>query len=135
MKKKCITHADATGMRYLVDVTTVDVTAASYRLVSSSKPRSWSSSEERKTREYRSKVDGRKTQLIPAAVELNGKWGDGKVSLFKKVVALATREGRNEGVCFARITAANLQIAGNGESVLRRRGMMYQAHYALRKHL
>ena len=40
---------------------------------------------------------GRKTQLIPAAVELNGRWGDGMVSLFKKAVALATREGCNEG--------------------------------------
>ena len=37
-----------------------------------------------KTREYRSKVDGRKTQLIPETVELSGGWGDGMVSLFKQ---------------------------------------------------
>ena len=85
-------------LMYLVDVTTVDVTAASYRLAASQEAGAAArKAEARKTREYRSKVDGRKTQLIPAAVELNGRWGDGMVSLFKKVVALATREGRNEG--------------------------------------
>ena len=85
-------------MRYLVDVATVDVTAASYRLAASQeagaaarKAEGW------KTRAYRSKVDGRKTQLIPAAAELNGRRGDGMVLLFKKVVALATGEGGNEG--------------------------------------
>ena len=76
---------------------------------------------------YRSKVDGRKTQLIPAAVELNGRWGDEMVSLFKKVVALATREGRNEGGSFATVWKRRLAIVA-------RTTMIDQAHYALRKH-
>ena len=78
-----ITHLDTTGIRYVVDVTTVDVTAASYRLGASQEDGAAArKAEARKTREYRSKVDGRKIRLIPAAVELNGRWGDGMVSLF-----------------------------------------------------
>ena len=90
-----ITHLDNTGARYLVDVTTVDVTAATYRIDASKETGAAArKAESRKVREYRSKVDGRHTHLIPAAIELNGRWGEGMVLLFKKVVALATREGR-----------------------------------------
>ena len=54
-----ITHLDTTGIRYLVDVTTVDVTAASYRLAASQEAGAAArKAEARKTREYRSKVDG-----------------------------------------------------------------------------
>ena len=74
------------------------------------------------------RVDGRKTQLITAAVELNGRWGDGMVSLFKKVVTLATREGRNEGGFFATVSKRRLAIVA-------RTTMIDRAHYALRKHL
>ena len=52
--------------------------------------------------DYKSKVDGIQTQLIPAAFELNGRWGDGLVLLFlKKIVAFSTKEGRNDNGIFA----------------------------------
>ena len=50
------------------------------------------------------------------------------VSLFKKVVALATREGRNEGGFSAIVWKRQLAIVA-------RSTMIDQAHYALRKHL
>ena len=48
--------------------------------------------EARKTNDYKSKVDGIQTQLIPAAFELNGRRGDGLLLLFKTIVALATKK-------------------------------------------
>ena len=49
------------------------------------------------------------------------------VSLFKKVVALATREGRNEGGSFATVWKRR-------QAMFARTTMIDQAHYALRKH-
>ena len=72
------------------------------------------------------KVDGRHTHLIPAAIELIGRWGEGMVLLFKKMVALATREGRNEGGYFATLWKRRI-------SIVARTAMITQAHYALRK--
>ena len=80
-----VTHLDTSGVRYLVDVTTVDVTAATNRGMASKKAGvAATKAEGGKTREYKSKVDGRKTQLIPAAFELCGRWGERLVMLFKK---------------------------------------------------
>ena len=45
------------------------------------------------TKDYKSKVDGIQTQLVPPAFDLNGRWGDGLILLFQKMVALATKEG------------------------------------------
>ena len=82
-----MTHLDNTGTRYLVDVTTVDVTAATYRIDASKETGAAAGkAESRKLQEYKSKVDGRHTHLIPAAIELNGRWGEGMVLLFKHVV-------------------------------------------------
>ena len=64
--------------------------------------------------------------FIPAAIEINGRWGEGIVLLFKKVVARATREGRNEGGYFATMWKLRL-------SIFARTAMIAQAHYALRK--
>ena len=50
------------------------------------------------------------------------------VSLFKKVVALATREGRNEGGFLATVWKRRLAIVAHTT-------MIDQAHYSLRKHL
>ena len=47
--------------------------------------------EAHKTKDDKSKVDGIQTQLIPAAFELNGRWGDGLVLLFKKIVACGSQ--------------------------------------------
>ena len=48
------------------------------------------------------------------------------VLLLKKVVALATREGRNEGGYFATLWKRRI-------SIVARTAMITQAHYALRK--
>ena len=66
-----------------MDVTTIDVTAASYcNGASKCHGAAAAKAEARKTKDYKSKVDGIQTQLIPAAFELNGRWGDGLVLLF-----------------------------------------------------
>ena len=71
-------------------------------------------------------TDGSGSEICKRDREYNGRWGDGMVSLFKKVVALATREGRNEGGSFATVWKRRLIVA--------RTTMIDQAHYALRKH-
>ena len=124
-----VTHLDSTGKRYLVDVTTVDVSATVYRADASKVPGAAAAkAEARKTREYRSKVDGIRTKVLPAAVELSGRWGDGMVALFKMAVALATKEGRNANGQFANRWKRRICLAA-------KRAMIYQAQYALRKHL
>ena len=124
-----VTHLDTSGVRYLVDVTTVDVTAATNRGTASKKAGvAATKAEGRKTREYKSKVDGRKTQLIPAAFELCGRWGEGLVMLFKKGIVLATREGRNENGTFATYWKRRL-------SIVARTTMIQIAQVALRGHL
>ena len=50
--------------------------------------------EARKTKDYKSKVDGIQTQLIPAALELNGRWGDGLVLLSLKEDSRISYKGR-----------------------------------------
>ena len=77
---------------------------------------------------YRSKVDGIRTKVLPAAVELSGRWGEGMIQLFKMAVASATKEGRNAYCHFANRSKRRISLAA-------RRTIMYQAHYALRKHL
>ena len=57
--------------------------------------------EGRKTRVYKSKVDSKTTLLFPAAIEMSGRWGEGLISLFKKGVSLATKEGKNTAGKFA----------------------------------
>ena len=124
-----ITHLDKIGTRYLLVVTTVDVTASSYRQGTSTQPgKAAAQAEGRKTSEYKFKVDGMVTKLILAAVELSRSSGEGMVSLFKKGVKLATREGRNSDGSFVALWKRRL-------SIMARRSMMYQAHYASRKHL
>ena len=82
-----ITHLDDSGKRYLVDVTTVDVTAAMYCAAASRNSGAAAATPEgRKVREYKSKVDGKTT------FEMSGRWGEGLISLFKKGVKLATKE-------------------------------------------
>ena len=66
--------------------------------------------------------------VLPAAVELSGRWGDGMVLVFKMAVRPATKLGKNHSGQFANRWKRRISIAA-------RRGMMYQAHYALRKHL
>ena len=69
--------------RYLVDVITVDFSAAIYRVDVSRKPGAAAAkAERRKTREYESKVDGKTTPLFPATLEMSGRWGEGLVSPF-----------------------------------------------------
>ena len=124
-----VTHLDNTGKRYLVDVTTVDVSAKIYRAEASTTPEAGAAkAEARKSREYRSKVDGIRTKVLPAAVELSGRWGEGMIQLFKMAVALATKEGRNANGHFANRWKRRISLAA-------RRAIIYQAHYALRKHL
>ena len=124
-----VIHLDTSGVRYLVDVTTVDVTAATNRGVASKKAGvDAAKAEGRKTREYKSKVDGRTTQLIPAAFELCGCWGEGLVMLFKKGIVLATREGRNENGTFATYWKRRL-------SIVTRTTMIQIAPNSLRGHL
>ena len=124
-----VTHLDSTGKRYLIDVTTVDVSSKTYRADASKVPGAAAAkAEARKTREYRSKANGRMTVVLPAAIELSGRWGEGMVLVFKMAVTLATQEGKNENGQFANRWKRRISIAA-------RRGMMYQAHYALRKHL
>ena len=107
----------------------MDVTAITYRQGVSVQPgRAAQQAEGRKSREYKSKVDGMVTVVIPAAFELSGRRGEGFVSLFKKGVALATREGRNNDGSFAALWKRRLSITA-------RTAMMCQAHYALRKYL
>ena len=124
-----VTHLDDSGKRYLIDVTTVDVSCKTYRSEASKIPGAAASkAEARKTREYRSKADGKMTVVLPAAIELSGRWGDGMVLVFKMAVRLATKLGKNHSGQFANRWKRRISIAA-------RRGMMYQAHYALRKHL
>ena len=112
-----------------MDVTTIDVTAASYcNGASKCHGAAAAKAEARKTKDYKSKVDGIQTQLIPAAFELNGRWGDGLVLLFKKIVALATKEGRNDNDIFATYWKRRL-------SIVARTAMITVAQQALRKHL
>ena len=57
-----ITHLHNTGARYLVDVTTSDVTAATYRIEAGKETGAVArKAEVRKVREYKSKMDGRHT--------------------------------------------------------------------------
>ena len=124
-----VTHLDDSGKRYLIDVTTVDVSCKTYRSEASKIPGAAASkAEARKTREYRSKAYGKMTVVLPAAVELYGRWGDGMVLVFKMAVRLATKLGKNHSGQFANRWKRRISIAA-------RRGKMYQAHYALRKHL
>ena len=89
----------------------MDVTAATNRGMTSKKAGvAATKAEGRKTGEYKSKVDGRKAQLIPAAFELCGRWGEGLIMLFKKGIVLATREGRNENGTFATYLKRRLSI-------------------------
>ena len=107
-----VTHLDTSGKPYVVDVTTIDVTAASYcNGGSKCHGAAAAKAEARKTKDYKSKVDGIQTQLIPAAFELNGRWGDGLVLLFKNIVALATKEGRNDNGVFPTYWKRRLSIA------------------------
>ena len=53
---------------------------------------------------------------------------DGMVALFKMAVALATKEGRNANGQFANRWKRRICLAA-------KRAMIYQAQYALRKHL
>ena len=104
-----ITHLDDTGKRYLVGVTTVDATAATYRAAASRNPgTAVATAEGRKVREYESKVDGKTT--VPAAFEMSGRWGEGLISLFRKGVKLATKEGKNIGGDFAHQWKRRLSI-------------------------
>ena len=67
-----ITHLDNTGTRYLVDVTAVDFTVATDRIDACKETgASARKAESGKAWEYRSKVDGRHTHLIPVSIELN----------------------------------------------------------------
>ena len=57
---------------------TVDVSCKTYRSEASKIPGAAASkAEARKTRECPSKADGKMTVVLPAAVELSGRWGDG----------------------------------------------------------
>ena len=59
-----ITHLDNTGARYHVDVTTVDVTAPTYRTDASKETGAAArKAESGKVREYKSKVDEKHTHL------------------------------------------------------------------------
>ena len=107
----------------------MDVSAKIYRAEASTTPGAGAAkAEARKSREYRSKVDGIRTKVLPAAVELSGRWGEGMIQLFKMAVALATKEGRNANGHFANRWKRRISLAA-------RRAIIYQAHYALRKHL
>ena len=123
-----VTRLDKTGKQYLVDVTTVDVSAKIYRAEASTTPGAGAAKEARKSREYRSKVDGMRTIVLPATVELSGRWGEGMIQLYKIAKALATKEGRNANGHFANRGKRGISLAA-------RRAKIYQAHYALRKHL
>ena len=102
-----VTHLDNTGKRYFVGVTTVDVSAKIYRAEESTTPGAGAAkAEARKSREYRSKVDGIRTKVLPAAVELSGRWGEGMIQLFKMAVASATKDRKEE------MLTATLPIAG-----------------------
>ena len=91
-----VTHLDNTGKRYHVDVTTVDDSAKIYRAKASTTHGAGAAkAEARKSREYRSKMDGMRTKVLPAAVELSGRWGEGMMQLFKMAVVLATKKVRN----------------------------------------
>ena len=120
-----VTLLDTSGKRYLAAATTIDVAAASYCNGAS---KCQAKAEARKTKDYKSKVDRIQTQLIPAAFELNGRWGDGLVLLFKKIVALATKESRNDNGIFATYWKRRL-------SLVARAVMITVAQQALRKHL
>ena len=121
-----VIHLDDPGRRYLVDVTTVDVTAATHRVDASRKPGAGAAKTEgRKAREYKSKVDARTTPLFPAAIEMSGRWGEGLVSLFKKGASLATKEGTNTAGKFATLWKRRLSITA-------RRAMMSLPHHAMR---
>ena len=101
-----VTHLDSTGKRYLIDVTTVDVSSKTYRADASKVPGAAAAkAEARKTREYRSKADGRMTGGAACSdriVCLSGRWGEGMVLVFKLAVTLATQEGKNENGQFAK---------------------------------
>ena len=100
----------------------MDVTAATYRAAASRNPGGAAATAEgRKVREYKSKVDGKTTVHIPAAFEMSGRWGEGLISLFKKGVTLATKEGKNIGGAFANQWKRRLSITA-------RKAMMRQAH-------
>ena len=89
----------------LVDVTTVDVSAKIYRAAASTSPGAGAAKAgARKSREYRSKVDGMRTIVLPAAVELSGRSGEAMIQQFKMAVAFPTKEGK--------MLTATLPIAG-----------------------
>ena len=99
----------------------MDVSATVYRADASEIPGAAAAkAEARKTREYRSKVDGIRTKVLPAAVELSGRWADGMVAPFKKAVALAIKERRNANGQFANRWKRRICLAA-------KRAMIYQA--------
>ena len=59
---------------------------------------------------------------------MSGRWGEGLISLFKKGVKLATKEGKNIAGTFATQCKRRLSITA-------RKAMMGQAHHALRTYL
>ena len=67
----------------------------------------------------------RNQRSVRDACELNGRWGDGLVLLFKKIVALATKEGRYHNGVFATYWKRRLFI-------LSRTSMITHAQQALR---
>ena len=111
-------HLDSAGKRYLVDVTGGCLLTV-YRAASRKTPGAAAAkAEARKTREYRSKVDGMRTKVLPAAVELSGRWGDDMVTLFKTAVALATKEGRNASGQFANRWKRRISVAAKRAMML-----------------
>ena len=110
-----VTHLDSTGKRYLADVTMVDVSSTAYLTDASKIPGAAAAkAEARKTREYRSKIDGIRTKVLSAAVELSGRSG------LRYSGWQWPYQQRKDGMLMA-----SLPIVGNAEYALLRKGRRF----------
>jgi hypothetical protein len=120
-----ITFLDGSGKTYMLDVTTVDVTASAF-LENSRHAIGYAAkkAEARKTREYKPKITDPSIQLLPAAYELPGRWGKGLISVIRKASVLASHNGRNDDGLFPVIWKRKLVLAAHRTLFLHAHSLM-----------
>jgi hypothetical protein len=114
-------------MKYMVDVTTADVTAATY-LDRARLDIGYAASrcEAIKIKKYQPRIASRAISLIPAAIEMPGRWGDGLVFLIQKACALAKLNSRDNSGLFGAVWKRRIAI-------VHRTAMVQQAQQSLMK--
>ena len=77
---------------------------------------------------YSSKITDASIQLLPAAYELPGRWGEGFVSVIRKASNLASRNGRNDDGLFPVIWKRKIMLAAHRTMFLHAHALMQSSH-------